>query len=162
MTARQKREKRLYRQRMLRLYRDLKATRRLVASLDVDDQEGKARLTSLANRCLHYGAGKPVTRLNVHEKSFRTLGADILKMLIESDGGTIRPISLAEAAELFSDLRGEYHGVTDEMERRLASSGRGRPRCPSCRGEMFPVDDHGRYSCSCSLDQVTDLADDDW
>lgn len=51
--------------------------------------------------------------------------------------------------ELIQDLREpgmNYHTATDEI---LKRRGRHGPRCPNCGKEMFPIDDHGRFSCRC-------------
>lgn len=39
-------------------------------------------------------------------------------------------------------------GYWDATDRFLSKHGRG-PKCPSCGSEMFPEDDHGRFSCIC-------------
>lgn len=41
-------------------------------------------------------------------------------------------------------------GYWDATDRYLSRHGRG-PNCPSCGQEMFPQDDHGRFTCFCNL-----------
>lgn len=41
----------------------------------------------------------------------------------------------------------EYHDATAQYMRR---HGRG-PNCSSCGKEMFPQDDHGRFTCFCNI-----------
>jgi len=45
----------------------------------------------------------------------------------------------------FGDQR-SYWGATDEI---LADEG--APTCPNCGNPMFPEDDHGRFTCFCTL-----------
>lgn len=48
---------------------------------------------------------------------------------------------------------GDYYSGTDDY---LRSHGRG-PTCPRCGGEMFPSDDHGRFTCLCNLASALDV-----
>jgi hypothetical protein len=41
-----------------------------------------------------------------------------------------------------------YWTATDQV---LAKNGGKGPRCPDCGGEMFPEDDHGRFTCMCRI-----------
>lgn len=45
----------------------------------------------------------------------------------------------------------------DETDRYVRQNG--NPRCPGCGAEMFPEDDHGRFTCVCGrgLDVVTGM-----
>ncbi len=73
------------------------------------------------------------------------------------------PISIHGAQRQFGHLSSiNYWGATAEIEDGLRSSGRGRPICLKCGELMFPADDHGRYTCICSLGDVVDLAMDDF
>lgn len=42
-------------------------------------------------------------------------------------------------------------GYWDATDQYLNSHGGSGPKCPSCGAEMFPQDDHGRFTCFCSL-----------
>jgi hypothetical protein len=41
-----------------------------------------------------------------------------------------------------------YWTATDEI---LAQHGGHGPKCPNCGQEMFPEDDHGRFTCMCQI-----------
>ena len=45
----------------------------------------------------------------------------------------------------------------DETDQYLSQHGHG-PKCPRCGKEMFPADDHGRFSCLCNLGSHLDVA----
>lgn len=40
----------------------------------------------------------------------------------------------------------DYWSRTDDM---IRENGGRSPICPSCGGEMYAVDDHGRFACGC-------------
>ncbi|HRY82242.1 MAG TPA: hypothetical protein P5232_00840 [Candidatus Moranbacteria bacterium] len=49
-----------------------------------------------------------------------------------------------------------YWIATDQIKKRLGGK---NPKCPTCGGEMFPQDDHGRFTCfSCPGRPDTNLA----
>lgn len=51
----------------------------------------------------------------------------------------------------FKDFRGpgmSYHTATDEVMSKHGGQG---PPCPHCGEPMFPIDDHGRFACSCKM-----------
>ncbi|MFA5048126.1 MAG: hypothetical protein WC516_03830 [Patescibacteria group bacterium] len=43
-------------------------------------------------------------------------------------------------------LTGNYFALTDEA---IAANGGQPPTCPTCHEVMYPLDDHGRFGCSC-------------
>ncbi len=47
-------------------------------------------------------------------------------------------------------------GYWDETDQYMRRHGRG-PTCPRCGAEMFPQDDHGRFTCLCSLSGGLDV-----
>lgn len=50
-------------------------------------------------------------------------------------------------------------GYWDETDQYISRHGRG-PECPRCGEEMFPQDDHGRFTCFCNLGGGLDVVND--
>lgn len=48
-----------------------------------------------------------------------------------------------------------YWDATDLYLKRHGGEG---PKCPLCGKEMFPMDDHGRFTCFCSLGKTLDVS----
>jgi len=46
-------------------------------------------------------------------------------------------------------------GYWDETDRIMNANGGNGPVCPDCGKRMYPIDDHGRFSCGCSI--ISDL-----